>query len=254
VDSVESSLVLKTPAGATAESAVQSVQRAARILGCFSRERPELGVTDVSRALGLHKSTTSRLLTALRDAGLVTQVAGTGKYRLSVKILEMAGVVLASLDLSKVADPRMRDLADATGETVSLVVLEDDVCVDLHTVPSSHPIHAVRREGHSVPPMSSAGGRVLLAYRAREPATMAPPPLGRVLEEVRAGGCALVEGEIASDLVELAAPVWDHRGRVIAALTVSAPAYRLTRDQMDRVRRELLRAARAISQGLGHGD
>lgn len=244
-------------ANAHTESAVQSVQRAARILGCFTRERPELGVTDLSRELGLHKSTVSRLLTALRDANLVAQVAGTGKYRLSVRVLEMAGVVLSSLDLSAVADPQMHLLAESTGETVSLVVLEDDVCVDLHAVPSRHPVHAVRREGQSLPPQVSAGGRVLLAFRAHGHPGVAGDGVGpvlpqKVLDEIRITGSALVRGEVASDLVELAAPVWDHRGRVVAALVISAPAHRMTEGQIEGAQRALQHAAGAISAGLGH--
>jgi DNA-binding IclR family transcriptional regulator len=238
---------------ANTESAVQSVQRAGRILGCFTRERHELGVTDLSRELGLHKSTVSRLLTALRDAGLVTQVAGTGKYRLSVKVLEMAGVVLSSLDLSAVADPQMRLLAERIGETVSLVVLEDGVCVALHAVPSRHRIHAVRRAGQSLVPQTSAGGRVLLAFRAHGLQEEADAALPRhTLDQIRTTGYSLVQGEEASDLVELAAPVWDHRERVVAALMISAPAYRLTDDEVDGARLTLLRAAQTISEGLGY--
>ena len=244
-------------ANAHTESAVQSVQRAARILGCFTRERPELGVTDLSRELGLHKSTVSRLLTALKDANLVAQVAGTGKYRLSVRVLEMAGVVLSSLDLSAVADPQMQLLAESTGETVSLVVLEDGICVDLHAVPSRHPVHAVRREGQSLPAHVSAGGRVLLAFRSqghpvavgRASESTLPQP---VLDEIRTTGSALVRGEVGSGLVELAAPIWDHRERVAAALVISAPTYRMTEGQIEGAQQALLRAARTISAGLGH--
>jgi IclR family transcriptional regulator, KDG regulon repressor len=247
--------------GAPAESAVQSIQRAASILGCFARERPELGVTDLSRELGLHKSTVSRLLTALRDAGLVVQVAGTGKYRLGAKVLEMADVVLASLELSGVAEPQMRLLADATGETVSLVVLEDGVCVDLYAVPSRHAIRAVRHAGHAVACLTSAGGRLLVALQASgrtaegavgPGAPMPDAMLAQALEEVHITGCVLVQGEMAPDLIEVAAPVWDYRERVVAALTVSAPAQRLTRDRVAGVCQALLGAARSISHALGY--
>ncbi len=254
----EATVWRRTPAGVGTESAVQSVQRASRILACFSREHPELGVTDLSRELGLHKSTVSRLLTALRDEELVAQVPGTGKYRLGTRVLTMAEVVLASLDLSVIATEEMRALADETGETVSLVVVRDGLCFDQHTVAGRHPVRVVRRAGQPVPLMTSAGGRVLAAFGADGVTLNGLSGAGASsenegdLEAVRTRGYAVVRGEWMSDLLEIAAPVRDQLARIVAALTVSVPEYRATEATTESLLRGLLRSAHAISRSLGY--
>lgn len=250
-------------AGSSPETAVQSVRRAAQVLGCFTAEHPELGVTELSRELGLHKSTVSRLLTALRDEGLVVQETRTGKYQLGAKVLSMAAVVLSSLDLSEITEPEMRRLVAETGETVSLVVQQGGLCFDLHSVPSRHPIRAERPPAQAEPLWASAAGRIWQAFGVagdglRE--ALAAPGEGsvpdgeaqaRTLRDIRSVGYAIVRGEWAPDLVEIAAPVWDYRGRLRAALCVSGPAYRLTPETTDTVVTALLRVSASISRHLG---
>src|SRR5512140_2352942 len=102
---------------AGAESAVQSVDRAVRILEILAREG-EAGVTEVAGELGVHKSTASRLLAALDRRELVTQDAARGKFRLGVGIVRLAGAVSARLDVLQESRPLCRTLAQQVGETV----------------------------------------------------------------------------------------------------------------------------------------
>lgn len=230
------------------ETVVQSVQRAARVLRAFSRQRPELGVTELSRDLGMHKSTVSRLLAALRQEGLVTQVPDTGKYRLGVGVVALAGVALETLDIVAAAEADAHALADTTHETVSVVVREGVNCVDLLVIPGSHPVRAVRALGQRIPLHLSAGGQVLLAFGDQVPA-------GTELANVRHDGYAEVRDGWGADLVELAVPVRDSRSRVAAALSVTVPAYRAEDNTLAEILATARAAALRISANLGfeHG-
>ncbi len=234
---------------------MQSVHRAVRILGCFTLEHPELGVTELSRELGLHKSTVSRLLLALRDEGLVVQ-SGTGRYRLGARVLGMAAVVLSSLDVVAVAEPSMQGLVAEIGETVSLVVQQGGVCFDLHTLTSPHPVRAERAAGQVVPTWLSAASRIWLAFDAshHQGDGQAQGMSGDVqkLADIRGLGYALVRGAWAPDLVDVAAPVLDFRGRIRAALCICGPSHRLTPEVDGVVTAALLRAAKQISAQLGY--
>ena len=103
-------------------SGVQSIERAIAILKAFSPKREELGVTELSRQLNLHKSTVSRLLASLQREGLVEENPVMRKYRLGMVLVTLGGLVLQRLDVTQAARPLMQTLATATQETVILAV------------------------------------------------------------------------------------------------------------------------------------
>ena len=107
---------------------VQSVDRAITVME-FLSHRGWSGVTEVSRELGIHKSTAYRLLTTLRDRGLVEQDAASEKYRLGFGLVLLARTVRADLDILRCARPVCERLSELTGETVTVAVLEGDDAV-----------------------------------------------------------------------------------------------------------------------------
>lgn len=220
---------------------VQSVQRAIRVLRCFSNERPELGVTEISQALALHKSTVSRLLAVLRSEGLVMQMPDTGKYRLGPGVVDLAGVALATLDIVRAAEPEARQLLAETQETVSLVARSGMDSVVLNTLRGPQPVQVVVPLGQRRPLSASAGGRVLLGAERDHG--------GLGLD----GSVPLIE-ERWDEVYEIAAPILDHQSSVRAALVISAPAYRVDDEGAAACARSLLAAARRISTQLGYSD
>ncbi len=234
------------------ESSVQSVRRAVQILGAFTRETPELGVTELSRRVQLHKSTVSRLLTALKQERLVVQVQGTGRYRLGMRVVELAGIVLDGLDVVELACKPMETLAEELGETVSLAVLQDGMCVDLYTVESSSPLRVVRTSGQVAPVDASAAGQILAPASRREVAPSGPDR--KPSAEPQQVSYAVVRDGWAAGVVEIAAPIRDHVGRAVASLTVSAPAARMDDARANGVVPMLQRATNAISHQLGYRD
>ena len=115
---------------------VQSIERATAILKAFTLEKEELGVTELSQQLNLHKSTVSRLLASLQREGLVEENQSTRKYRLGVALVTLAGLVLQRLDIAQVARPFMQELAETTQETIGLAIWDRDEVVNIAQIPS----------------------------------------------------------------------------------------------------------------------
>ena len=250
----------------TSNSSIQSVQRAAEILWCFTKLDSELGVTALSKELGLHKSTISRLLSTLQQQMLVEQNPETGKYRLGLGLVTLAGIVLDRIDLRDVAYPFLETLAEVTQETVNIVVLAGGMCVNVGGVDSPNPIQYVGRIGRRTPAHCTSAGKVLLAYRSpQERQHILPQPLSRFtkntiidwikletsLAQVGAQGYAITHEEYEAGMSALAAPVYDHTSQVSAAVTVSGPTYRLEAEKLEQFIGPVQDVARNISIQLG---
>lgn len=246
---------------------VQSVQRAAALLRSFTKTDSELGVTTLSQQLGLHKSTVSRLLSTLEQEGFVEQNLETGKYRLGLGLVTLAGIVLEQINLRQVAQPYLNALAEQTQETVNAVVLIDNECMNIEGVPSPRPIQYVGRIGRRTPAHCTSAGKVLLAYLPSEERHDFLPDIlsrftdktvvdRRILEQdltqIRQQGYAITHEEHQESLSAVAAPIYDHSGRVIAAITVSGPTYRIGPGDIEQCVEPVLEAAQNISAHLGY--
>lgn len=249
-------------------SSIQSIQRAAAILRSFSQTDAELGVTTISDQLGLHKSTVSRLLSALQHEGFVEQNPETGKYRLGLGLVSLAGAALSHMDLRQAAEPYMHSLAEVTQETVSLTVLDDDECVNIGRVASPKPIQHVGWLGRRTPLHCTSTGKVFLAYltpeerddilpdtlpRYTEKTVTDRTVLEQILAEVRRQGYAIAHEELEEGLSAIAAPIRNHTQQVIAVLSISGPTYRIGPGKIERFVEPLKESARGISARLGCG-
>jgi IclR family acetate operon transcriptional repressor len=226
---------------------IQSVQRAAAVLKAFDRTAPELGVTELGRKVHLHKSTVSRLLATLELEGLVERVPGTEKYRLGFEFVRMAGQVTHFDDLRAAARPVLDALAESSGETINLAVLDGDEVINVEQTSGPHMVGMANWVGRRTPLHCVANGKVLLAFRpdteierllaqplARftERTVVDPEQLRAELVRVRERGYAVALGEIEQGLNAVAAPiragVLGRSGKVVAAVSISGPAYRVT--------------------------
>ena len=249
--------------------AIQSVVRALSALSAFTVERPELTVGEFSRRLGVHKSTASRLLATLEAAGFVRQDERAGRYALGLRLLEVAGVLLATLELRQVAGPALAGLGQATRETVNLAVWEAGEAVNVLQVPSPRPIQYVGWVGRRTPAHASATGKALLAFqpagvveallaaplrRYTARTLVAPAALRRELERVRARGYAEAVEEFQEELSAVAAPIRDADGRICAVISVSAPTYRTPPERLAEHARLACRAAADVSRLLGYAS
>lgn len=245
---------------------LQSVNRALRALELIAEEG-ELGVTELGRRLDVHKATASRLVATLAERGLLERDPITEKYRLGFGLIRLAGAAMASLDLVRVGRPILEDLADKSRETVNLGVLSGDDVVYIDQVTGTRSIVAVSWVGRRTPLHCTSNGKILLANMSENerdrllarpldratPRTLTDPGALRAqLAEIRMKGYAQTTEELEEGLNAVAAPVRRADGEVVAALSVSGPAFRMRPIDLPRVGRLTMESAVAISRRLGY--
>jgi DNA-binding IclR family transcriptional regulator len=247
-------------------SAVRSVDRAAALLLALGDFPAEVGVTELGRKLGLHKSTASRLLATLQRRGLVEQDEESGKYRLGLVVIRLAERAEKTLDLRTLSRPDLERLARATRETVSLGVLDGDRCLTVAQVDGPNMVACADWTGRTTPLHCVASGKVLLATLAErdilrlvkkglasctDRTITGLAPLLEELARVRRRRFATAFSEWEPGQNAVAAPVQDARGRVIASVAIWGPAYRITPARVADLAVEARAAAGAISIRLG---
>jgi len=244
----------------------QAVLRAVALLKAFTQERPEPSLGELSRAVGLHKTTTYRLLSALESEGLVERTPARDGYRLGPAVLALGGLALGAGGLRAASRDELQVLAAETRETATLEVLVGGDVLILDETVGSHVIGAVPSVGTRWPAHATSTGKVLLAHlpEARLAALLAaplpaltgktltqPPALRRELERARERGYAVAVEELEQGFVALAAPVRDAGGSVVAALSVGGPKARLNAVRVAAVARILPVSAARVSARLG---
>lgn len=214
----------------------QSVERALRILPALAKGPAGLG--EVAEVLDVHKSTALRLLRTLQEHGFVYR-QGDGRYRLGASLFALAAESIENLDVRDIAHPHLLELNRITGHTVHLALHQDDEVVYVDKVDSRYAVRMYSRIGRPVPLTVAAVAKLLIAdlpeaerralaarieYPAYTPrSTPDAAAYLRELDLVRAQGWATDIGGHEESLNCLAAPVRGPDGRVVAAMSVSAP-------------------------------
>ncbi len=251
------------------EYVVQSVDRALDILEAFNYNAEELGVTELSQKLNLHKNNVFRLLATLETRGYIEQDEKTGNYRLGIKIFEVANVFLHHLGLRRQARPILEELVHKCNETAYLAVTEETDVVYVLMHETAHTVRVIPRLGHRLPAYCTASGKIQLAFESRDrllnlftgyPLRPLTPntitDLDRLIEhlaEVAHQGFAVDNEELEEGVCCVAAPVRDYSHRVVAGVGLSGP---VSRFPPERIQNELVllvkEAGAKISQRLGY--
>ncbi|GFG54969.1 IclR family transcriptional regulator [Mycolicibacterium agri] len=247
---------------------VQSVDRALQVLEILA-DLGQAGATEIASELGVHKSTVSRLIAVLAARGFVEEASERGKYRLGFAIARLARAGSSHLDLVKLSQDVCDSLAPDVGETTNLAILDDDRIVNIVEAIGPEQITLRTWVGQSCPAHATSSGKVLLAdlepdeLRERLNAELESftdntvvtlADLERELAAVRERGWASVTEELEVGLNAVSAPVYDANSKVIAALSVSGPAYRLSPDRFSDVAKQTMAAAEVISRRLGWAE
>lgn len=236
------------------------------VLRAFSVEEPLLGVTDIATRVGLHKSTVSRILATLEQDGLVERDEATRRFRLGLGVITMAGPLLADLDVRRVAYPVLQELSHRTGETSALMLWNGTESVCVEQVASRHEVKHSTPLGTRYDTAVSSSVQAFLscfpAHRARTlltDGTLRHPGLGEAaldayahrLTEAGERGYAVNHGETSVEEVGVAAPVFDHRGEVVAAVLASAPRFRVSAEQLPVLGETVRSAADQVTARMG---
>jgi IclR family KDG regulon transcriptional repressor len=247
---------------------VDAAAKALDLLSAFSFREPRLSLADLAARTRMPRPTAFRLLSTLEQAGFVAKISG--EYQLGIKCFVLGNVVASSLDLREKAQAHLERLRDAAGETVHLAVLDEWQVLYLERLQSPHPIGFMRsRVGGVVPAYCTSLGKTLLAFKpdaAEVEAWLRTQPLKamtpqtitsvrRLLKElrgIRERGYALDEQEHEVGVRCIAAPIYNHAGDVVAAISIAGPADRMPRPLAgSAMAGDLAATARAISHELG---
>ena len=244
---------------------LQSVDRALRILLSFEEEGQEKTLGELAALLGVHKSTASRLVATLRKHGLLERDRDSERFRLGPELARLGMLSLGDRSLTEVAREPMARLAGDTGETVTLSVLHEAELTTVVQFDSRYVVGPANWVGRRTPLHTTSDGKIWLAFgEAKLPSgrlvaltertQTRRADLERELEIVRRRGWATGVGEFEYGLNGVAAPVIDASGRCRAALSVSAPKYRLSEEDLPRLAEACRRTAAKIGSLLVGGD
>ncbi|HDZ49680.1 hypothetical protein LCGC14_2268790 [marine sediment metagenome] len=247
---------------------LKALDKSLAILEMLSQENSPLSIAELSKKLGIYPSTIHRILDTLRYWRYVEQDSDTQKYQLGLKVLELGMAKLQGMELVKEAASYLKELQSQSNETVHLAILDEGKVLYLDKEESSHSIRMVSQVGGRLPAHCTGLGKVLLAYldeeeqekvieekglfRFTENTITNKRKLKEELSKVREQGFAEDRGEHEKDVRCLAVPIKDHRGTVIAAVSLSAPAFRMNASKKRKLREILLQAGEDISKRLGY--
>ncbi len=241
---------------------VEAVSRAMLVLEAFRRGPAELEVPALEARTGLGRATIEATLATLERRGLVARTSGAdARFRLGLAWLRLADVKRRQLDIREVALPIMRRIRDDVNETTSLTIRIGTSRVNIEYAECQHEVRRIVQPGFHVALHVGAGGRALMSGMedAEIEAYLAPVPLSQLqktkliaaIEGTRRDGYAMVGGEVASDTAAISAPVRNHVGEVVAALSISMPQERLGAPMQARCIREVMKGAAEVSRAMG---
>jgi DNA-binding IclR family transcriptional regulator len=248
---------------------IQSLHHALLVLESFLEPtRAVQGVSGISNKLGLNKSRVFRILTTLEQRGFVEQDPDSKQYRLGLRLLTFGAVVQSRFEIAQVATPFVDELAVETGETIHVGVLSGREAVCVAKRESAHSVRLYAEIGRRSPLHAGGVPKVLLAYmppkervqvirlaplpRITDRTIVDPDCLEKVLDQILRDGYHVAVGDLDEDVHSIAAPIRDHSGRVVAAISIAGPSHRFPPDKIRHCVDLVCTAARGISNGLGY--
>src|SRR5688572_4762786 len=245
---------------------LSSVANSIRLTKAFSENEYEMGISALAGRLGLAKSTVHRLATTLVEYDILEQNRESGKYRLGLALFELGTLVRRKMDIVSESRQHMHSLLETTGETVQLAVLDHLSVLYIRILESRQAVRMSSTVGSRAPAHCTSVGKALLAFQPPEVANQVienglrrytantittAEGLTQELAAVRARGYAIDDEESEVGLRCVAAPIRDHSGLVVAAISVSAPVQRMTKKSLQTAVPTVVSAADAISRRLG---
>ncbi len=246
---------------------MSSTEKALSILMAFTPHNHPMGTLELSKKLGIHKSTVSRMLHLLADNGFVQQNTDTKKYTLGRAAAQIGNAAIRSLkhEMVTIAQPYLNKLCDMVGESVALeVVSGTNVELAHHSEGRGH-IRFSFQLGEQVPLNVAAGAKAILAHsppdfvdhclngklqRFTSKTIVSKAKYRELLEQVRESGLAFDNGERFEDTKAIAAPILNPEGMAVAAVVIAGPAFRLTDQYLEDVATPLKQSAADISRRL----
>jgi len=249
------------------ETGTQALRRALTILNTFAQGTPELSVTEISKSLSLPKGTVHRLLSCLKEENFIAQDEENAKYRLGWRLFELGSCVDALNLLKKKARPYLEELCEKSKETVHLAVLEGGDIFYIDKIMGTYRMTMITSVGLRLPSHVGGLGKALLAFlpetdlekiidgrgfkKFTKHTITDPHKLKEVLKKVKQNGYAIDHEEVEIGLTCVGVPIKDFTGKVVAAVSVSGPTLRMSKEMMPQYIRLAVDTGKKISSVLG---
>jgi DNA-binding IclR family transcriptional regulator len=240
---------------------IQSVEIASRILAAMADALQPLPLKELARRCGMPAAKVHRYLVSLTRTKLVAQDSVDGRYSIGPAAVSLGLAGLHSLDAVRIASACLGDLRDDSGETAVLATWSGTGPVIIRIEESSRPVFMNVRVGSTLPLLRSAVGLVFAAYRsdeeargliAKERRTLDKAAIEERLARTRRLGIGTVDGDLVPGVTALAAPIFDHRARIVASIALLGGREHLEPRADSPAARILKKAAAAISERLGY--
>jgi DNA-binding IclR family transcriptional regulator len=247
---------------------IHVIDRAAQILDCFGFDHQELSVSEIGARTALHRSTAHRILMALEYNDLIQQNSETGKYRLGIKLFKLGHQAVSHLNLRDICRPFLTRIMNETKETVHLAVLDEDQVLYLDKVEGPHALRMPSRVGRRIPTYCTSLGKAMLSclddqevkkiFRHQDLRPYTANTVKKVeqlltdLRAIRKRGYSVDDEEIEIGLRCVGAPIRDHTGAMVGAISVAAPSARLSGQMIPGVGKLVVAVAQEISEKLGY--
>jgi DNA-binding IclR family transcriptional regulator len=245
----------------------QLLRRVMQILSAFSEETPKMRFSELQEKVGLHKSTLFRLLEDLREHGLLSFNATSGVYQPGMRLFEIGLIGVNYPDIHRSVEPVLEELSRKTSETAHFCVLDGTGVVYLAKVDSSHPVRIPSWVGRRNFAYCTGVGKAILAYlpegqlqsyfskaelnRLTPQTITSEAALRDEFKRIRTRGYATDDQEHTPGIRCVAAPVRDYTARVIGAISVAGPQFRIPKEKMPRLAQFVITAAQQASERFG---
>lgn len=248
---------------------IQAVENALNVLEQFKGEKAELGITELSQTLGLHKNNVFRLLATLESRGYIEQNMKNENYRLGIKAVELGSAFLSNTGLIKVAVEKLEELSQEVNETVYLGLLKENQVFYIEDWEAKQALRVKSRLGTRMSPLCTATGKIILSYlgdderdkiiKANEFVKYTNKTIlekARFLEElseVKKVGYAMDREEKDEGITCVAGPIFNYNSHVVAAVSISGPTTRLAEDKVKEFySKRVLEVCEKISTAIGY--
>jgi IclR family KDG regulon transcriptional repressor len=255
------------PEMASKEKRLSSVGTAIQLLKAFSEEQVDIGISELSRRLGVAKSTVHRLAATLAAEGLLEQDRETEKYRLGIALFRLGALVRRRMDISSQGRPYLYAWREKTNETVHLAILDGTEIMYVYNLESTQAIRMRSDLGVRKPAYCTAEGQAILAFQPqavvdqviaqglqpRTPQTITDPAaLLKALAVVRQRGCAIEDEESEIGMRGISAPIRNDVGEVVASVGIAGPVTRLSKKAVTAFIPHVIETADLVSSRLGY--
>ncbi|HEX5412178.1 MAG TPA: IclR family transcriptional regulator [Terriglobia bacterium] len=247
---------------------IQVLDRTFAILDVLMDSGKEVGIADLTAKLKLSKSTVHRILMNLETNRYVERIGADGRYRLGPRLFELGTKALATLDLRDEVQPCLERLVARTGETSHFGVFRDGEVTSLFNVQTKRSLGSASTVGRRVPVYCTSLGKAILAFRSKDEVEEVvrrcrfsantqhtitdPMSLLAELNRIRKRGYAIDDEEFEIGLRCIGAPVKNHLGEVIGAISIAGPAVRVSKRRVPELARHVVEVAEELSTRLGN--